>query len=71
MGLFDRWRVAFNRSHIVEQAAADEARFCEAYKRFQDACARKDTRAQHDAWTPLRDAQTARLNRALGWRGTR
>jgi hypothetical protein len=35
--------------------------FPAAYERYQSACRRGDTRAQHEAWPALRDAMTARL----------
>lgn len=33
---------------------------------YDDACRRGDTRAQHDAWTPLFAARTAQLRAECG-----
>jgi hypothetical protein len=65
----------------VQRSSTD---FATTYARYQDACCRGDTRAQKEAWQPLKDARTAQLkaereaaelaailNRAIGWRGAR
>lgn len=40
--------------------------FRAAYERYRSACVRGDTRAQHDAWTALREARTQQLRAETG-----
>ena len=58
-------------AHIVRHAKSwlsrkpdPKADFLRAYARYQTACRRGDTRAQHEAWLALRSAMTARLKAA-------
>jgi hypothetical protein len=38
--------------------------YAERYAAYQDACRRRDTRAQNEAWQALREAMNARLKAA-------
>lgn len=61
MTIISRWL----RAAQARTAKLEEARFCEAYERYQTACKRGDTRAQHEAWGPLHKANTERLMREV------